>query len=363
MEKNNIKNELLNLKGSAILGIDGMIDEVWQLIDNRSSATEYSKMPNMMDFANSISARKTGGMAKERLLKRRISGGFVCNTGRAIANLGVSTSFLGMFGADTYDKLFDEFNNKVQIHSLGEPANINILEFSDGKIMMPNLENIINLKWENVIEKYPLSEITSILNKDIVGLGYWSNMYDFENILANIVKICKSNGKTKRILHDFANINKRTNKALLSALNAMKEQDKVLPQTLSLNEHEGAILCSALGVSYPKDVNNPNALNAVLNAVVEAREKTDIDEIVIHTLYFAVCASREKGSAFAVQNYCENPVKTTGAGDTFNGGYMAACLTALTAQEKLCVANATTYCYVSSGNAPTVNDVIKQLNI
>ncbi len=362
MGKSAIKNELEKLNASALLGIDGMIDEVWELLKSRTSDSEYTKMTNLMDFGSAIVERKTGGMATERILKRKISGGFVCNTGRAVASLGLDTTFLCTFGKTQIDSIFDEFKDKVEIFSCSEPAYINLLEFTDGKIMMPNLESIINLKWADIEKMFTHEQLKKMTDKDIIGFGYWSNMYDFEKMLSNIINLSKESGKAKRVFHDFANLNKRTKQALLEALQTLKEQNEILPQTLSLNEHEGGILCKALGISYPEDVNTPKALNDVLNAAQKVQEMIEIDEVVIHTLYFAVSATKTNGSAYSMQNYCENPVKTAGAGDTFNGGYMMSSLTNLSQEDKLAVANATTYLYVSTGNAPSKSEVLAQID-
>ncbi len=354
-------NELKNKNATAVLGIDGMVDEVWQLVDKRNSANEYDKIDNLISFGNEITQRGTGGMAKERILKRRTNGGFVCNTGRAVIALGVQSSFLGTFGKEPYDEIFNEFKDKAKFYSVGNSANIQILEFIDGKIMMPNLEAIINLTWKEITEIFDKNTIADIFNKDIVGIGYWSNMYDFENIMRNIVEICSKNKKTKRIFHDFANLNKRTKPALLQALDVLKQLNESIPQTLSLNEHEGAILCEALGISYPNDINNKNAMQPALLSVKAARDKIGIDEVVIHTLHFAVSSSSHNGDACSLQNYCEKPVRTAGAGDTFNGGYMVASLTDMPQEEKLVFSNACTYHFVSKGIAPTVEDILQYI--
>ncbi len=363
MDKQNIQAKLNAIAGSATLGIDGMIDEVWELIDSRASANEFTKITNLLTFGQALTERKTGGIAKERILKRRSNGGFVCNTGRAVATLGVDTTFLGMFGDEPYEEIFDEFKSLAKIYSVGEPANIHVLEFVDGKILMPNLQPLIISKWEDITTKFSNEKIEEIFNKDIIGIGYWSNMYDFESTMRNIVEICAKNKKTKRVFHDFANLNKRTKDALLCALSVLKEQNEKVHQTLSLNEHEGGILCDVLGVEYPKDINNPKAMQPALEAVIKMRELIGIDEVVIHSLYFAVSSSKTNGNAFAPQKYCENAVKTTGAGDTFNGGYMVASLTDFSQTEKLIVSNAATYYYVSTGNAPNIKQVADSIYI
>ncbi len=358
---NKIKTQLENTKASIVLGIDGMIDEVWELIENRESSTDFSKITRMSDFGNSIIERKTGGFAKERILKRRVGGGFVCNTGRTVNALGLKTSMVGMFGRQQRDSVFDEFDCKVELFSLGEPAKIHILEFADGKIMMPNLESLINLSWNDIISKYSIGELGTLFNKDIVGLGYWSNIYDYENIFSNIVGICRENEKTKSIFHDLANVDKRSQKALLHLMQILYEQDKILPQSLSLNEHEGGILCKALNIDYPFNINSPTAMNYAVTAVEKLRNCVDIEEIIIHSSYFTVASSRIHGTAYAMQNYCDNPVITTGAGDVFNSGYMLASMTDVSLEDRLRIANATTLHYVSTGQVPNRQQVVEQL--
>jgi len=79
-----------------------------------------------------------------------------------------------------------------------------------------------------------------------------------------------------------------------------------------------------------------------------------LDELIVHTPDWAAGASASEGAAFVPQNRCEQPVKTTGAGDNFNGGYMAANLGCgdekLTLPERLHVANLTTGYYVRNGH-------------
>ncbi|WP_409967384.1 PfkB family carbohydrate kinase [Bengtsoniella intestinalis] len=352
MEHTHIIDQLNTTKGSALLGIDGMVDEVWELIASRTDQSTFTKMARMMDFGDVINQRKTGGMAIERVLKRRISGGFVCNTGRAVAKLGQETTLLGLFGTPTIEPIFHEFDQLASLVSLGPSVNMHLLEFADGKIMMPNLQNLFSLQWKTVVDTLGQETVDQLLNVDVVGIGYWSNMYDFEAVLQGVVTSCVGNGKTKRIFHDFANLNKRTREALTLALETLQTQDKILPQTLSLNEHEGGILAGEYDLPYPADVNHVETWQQVFETVCALRERIDIDELIVHTSHYAVIATATQGAWVSFQKFCQSPVKTTGAGDTFNGGYMVASMMNLSPQERLLMANATTHCYVSTGEAP-----------
>ncbi|MEG1205767.1 MAG: PfkB family carbohydrate kinase [Angelakisella sp.] len=361
MNKDKIAIALESVEGRALLGIDGMIDEVWEVIDRRMGPGEYTMMTKMMDFGTAITGRGTGGLAKERLFKRRASGGFTCNTGRAVATLGLDTTMLGMFGQGNPDPAFGEFAGLSRLVSVGEPARLHILEFADGKIMMPNLDELINLTWDTLVQKLGEAQLLELCNADILGVGYWSNMYDFDTIMTNLVAYCRKGGITKRIFHDFANLNKRTPQALTEALKTLARLNPHMPQTLSLNEHEGGILARQLGIAYPEAANRKDTAEQVLAAAIAIRASTGLDEVIIHTSHYAVLATATQGAATVAQNYCEKPVKTTGAGDTFNGGYMVAALTELPPTQRLTVANMVTLYYVTNGTPPTREQLVEML--
>lgn len=356
-----IVSALSSVDCTVLMGIDGMVDEVWELLDSRTAPDGYVKMTRMMEFGGAITERGTGGLAKERILKRRSSGGFVCNTGRATATLGAATTMLGTFGEGGMDSVFDEFNGLAELVSVGNPAQILVLEFIDGKIFLPSLNELVNLRWDGLLERLGEERLRRLCDVDIVGMGYWSNMYDFERIMTNLACDYLQNGRTRRIFHDFANLNKRSPQALEEAIAVLGRLNDRMPMTLSLNEHEGAILAHGMGVDYPGRANDKTTVDAVLSAVVKMRERAGIDELIIHTSYFAVIATAKEGAAFAMQDYCETPVKTTGAGDTFNGGYMFASMAGISPWERLTAANATTRYYVTNGKPPTVAQLIEQM--
>ncbi|MCL2351752.1 MAG: hypothetical protein FWC55_04380, partial [Firmicutes bacterium] len=54
-----------NLRGKITLGIDGYIDEVYQIVDTRISLTEYTVFSKMGRFAERILACGGGGLGNE----------------------------------------------------------------------------------------------------------------------------------------------------------------------------------------------------------------------------------------------------------------------------------------------------------
>lgn len=126
--------------------------------------------------------------------------------------------------------------------------------------------------------------------------------------------------------------------------------------TLSLNEHEVLELFSRIGVKCP-DL-TPAAIASALTA---AREKIGFDELVVHTPEFAAASSAADGEAYAMQERQKNVIRSAGAGDSFNGGYICASLGALAVKERLVIANAATAFFVTHATGPTKAELIAQI--
>jgi hypothetical protein len=345
-----------NVQGKVVLGIDGFIDQVWQVIETRTSKNEYKLIDKMSAFGQTIVNRGEGGMANELIKKRRSCGGFTANTGRGIGRLGLSTVLLGMYGKDTIDPIFDEFKEICKLISVGDPVLSNILEFSDGKIMMPYLKELLNFEWKDLVNALGHEKLKTIFgDADIVSMGYWSNMPEFDDMITKLYDNYLSENRPKRLFFDFANIKKRSPEAIKETFKVLGALNNKVPMTLSLNEHEAVLLFSYYGQEITEDIDQ------VITTVAYIREKICLDELIVHTPYYAVAASKFEGVSFVIQDYCENPVITTGAGDTFNAGYIASSLGNLNLDERLAISNATTRFYIGNGFSPSRNDLIEEI--
>ncbi len=125
---------------------------------------------------------------------------------------------------------------------------------------------------------------------------------------------------------------------------------------LSLNEHEAFELFSRIGVDCLEDT--PSAIASALSI---ARQKIGFDELIVHTRDFAVASNSADGEAYAMQERQEKVVRTAGAGDSFNGGYISASLGDLPIKERLVIANAATAFFVTHGTGPTKDELIVQI--
>lgn len=356
MEEGILEAYIRNLSGEIVLGIDGFIDQVWQVVETRTLDNNYILIDKMQEFGKLIVNRREGGMANELIKKRRSYGGFTANTGKALGNMDLSTTLIGMYGKEEIDKIFLDMEKKCKLISVGDPVVSTILEFTDGKIMMPNLDELLNFTWDDFLSIIGHDQLQKILlNADIVSLGYWSNMPDFDTFMTKLNENYFHTDRPRRLFFDFANIKKRSVEAINSTFRVLEKVNDKIPVSLSLNEHEAVILFSYYDRNFSDDCEEVARDSEYIRSII------GLDELIIHTPQYAVLSSKTEGIELLEQDYCAAPVITTGAGDTFNGGYIAACLGNLKAAQRLALANAATRFYISNSHTPDRQELISEI--
>lgn len=353
----NYSDYLENLSGNILLGCDGFVDEVYQFIRVRHSLTEFTVMEKVKEFGDYVVERADGGVGLELNWLRRCSGGFTPNTGRVAGIWGLKPTLIGLYGSEHLDPAYDEFKENCNLISLGNPGLTIVYEFSDGKMLLNDLAPVSNLTWKGFVESFGEEKLKDLFaDVDILGLGYWSLTPDFDNFLKGFVSQYENSKPPRRMFFDFADIKKKAKESFDVTLGLMKEMNHKIPMTISLNEHEVLELFTRVGVSCkskePSDI---------ASALTEAREKTGLDELVVHTPHFAAASSTADGEAYARQERQEKVIRTAGAGDTFNGGYLCASLGELSIKERLVIANAATAFFVTNATAPTKEEILIQI--
>ena len=348
MDVQKIVNHLTNLDGTITMFADGFIDEQWSLVESRASFDDVTLISKMTQFADRINASKSGGMGIELIKNRIVFGGFTANIGFAAATLGVNTIMAGLFGEGKVDSVFEPLQKISKMITLGAPSITHVLEFGDGKILMTDMEAILGMRWNRIVDVLGMDEIIKMVKEsDIIGVGYWSLMPAFDEIVEQICAIIPKDGKERRFFYDFADIRKRDEASLLKTLDMLKDLNKKVPMTLSVNEHEGAVIFNLFNETF--DNNGIDMAKKTENV----RKQIGLDELVIHTPHFAVAASHSEDAVTVAQTYVEKPVRTAGAGDTFNGGYIAGTMSKMNISERLCTANAAVTYFLNTGFPPS----------
>jgi hypothetical protein len=345
------------MNGKILLGCDGFVDETYEIVQERRSVSDFTAMEKLKDFGELLVARADGGVGVELVPKRRCEGGFGINTGRIAACLGIRPVLPGLYGAETTDPAFEEFEESCEMESLGAPALTIALEFGDGKVLMSDLQAVSNLDWPDFEKHFGAEKLKEMFSGvDILGLGYWSLTANFDNLFRGFMEQYETLTPPGRMFFDFADIKKKSNDAFLTSLKLIQSYNDTIPMTLSVNEHEVLELMSRIGVEPPSL--NPESIAPKLK---EAREKIQFDEIVVHTPDFAVASSASEGEASALQEKQHHVIRLAGAGDSFNGGYLCASLGDLPLKQRLVMANAATAFFVTHATGPTKEQLIAQI--
>jgi len=343
--------------GNILLGCDGFVDETYEIVEERTSQSDYTAMKKLKQFGELLVERADGGVGVELVWKRRCEGGCGINTGRIAACLGIKPILPGLYGDKEIDPAFEEFKESCEILSLGDPALTIALEFPDGKVLMSDLKAVSSLTWSDVEARLGEAKLKEIFsNLDILGLGYWSLTANFDDIFKGFMAQCAHGNPPKRMFFDFADIKKKSREAFSQSLELIRQFNDRIPMMLSLNEHEVLELFARVGVDRP-----PLEPAAIAAALKVAREKIGFDELVVHTPDFGAASSASDGEAFALQDRQSHVVRLAGAGDSFNGGYLCASLGDLTLKERLVVANAATAFFVTHATGPTREQLIAQI--
>jgi sugar/nucleoside kinase (ribokinase family) len=342
--------------GKIVMGVDGYIDEVWQIVESRVSREEYKLFEKLSDYNQAMASCGGGGFSNEILRKRQSYGGFTANTGKAILKLGVKPAMLGMFGVDRIEPVFAEFAETTKLTSVGDPGISVVYEFTDGKLMLTYIQEVMGFCWSSMTEIIDEDVLKALFtDADIIALGYWALTPDFDNIVEQICRLMHGNEKKQRMFFDFSDLRRRDEASLKNSIEKLGAFGRQIPMTLSLNEHEAEMLFAYYGESFLLEADGAG------EQTERVRGATGFDELIVHTPYFAVSASVSEGVYVVPQHYCEAPVITAGAGDNFNGGYIISALKGLDMTERLRVANATTYQYLKNGHSPDMEELFAEL--
>jgi len=353
-------NEILPKK-TCFLGVDGYIDSLYSLCQSRESATEWTRMDNMKTFGDLIVDVAGSSANVERVLKRKISGGFAPNSCKAFNGLDIKLFLVAALGYPEIHELFKSLEEKESIDafSFSNPGETIGLEFNDGKIMLSDFENILNIDWDLLIERIGLEKLLDLIEKsDIIGLGHWSLVQNLGEIWAHflydIIPSIKEL-KNKLFFVDLADIKKRSKKDILEMLAMLGNINYHLPVMLSLNDQEAFGISQALD-----DVKTINPDNKDFKDYIEGGKKINevlkLSYVVIHSPHFATISTMDN-HYWITQAYTSKAKFTTGAGDHFHSGVAAGLACGLTPPEAILIANALTGIFVRTGNSPNFTEL------
>jgi sugar/nucleoside kinase (ribokinase family) len=347
-------------KISAVIGVDGFVDEILHIVDTRKDAENYTRLRTLRDYGKKI-IKAAGLSTNIEIVPIKVKlGGNGPILSNALSTLGVNVTYIGALGNPDIHPVFSQMAERTKLISVANPAHTEAFEFEDGKIIISKLESFKDISWENIESKVGLENLAALVsNANLFGLENWTMvpyMSDiWKNIIEKVFPLIKTENKKNYVFFDLADPEKRTNADITEALGLIQEFKSHFKVTLGLNKKEALEIAGVLGlpdligVSYD-DID-------LHKLTTKLAEKLDIYCIVIHPVSEAAAFS-ENQYFHTFGPYSNKPRLTTGAGDNFNAGFCLGQVLGLPVQLSLVLGTAVSGYYVRNAMSPTLSEIV-----
>ena len=354
-----IKDAAHTLETSNVLvGLDGFVDTILHVVAKRESATKYTRMARIQDFAERVSAA-AGQSANFEMVTQMVKlGGNGPIMAQALGSYGTNITYIGNLGSPNVHPVFNDFAEASDLYSIAEPGYTDAIEFEDGKLMCGKHESLKQINWETILKHIPREKLLKKFNDaSLIALVNWTMLPHMNGIFNKILKdIAPSlTGGKRWVFFDLADPAKRTREDIADVLKIIAKFQKYFRVILGLNFSEGRQVGEVLGIKAP-----PETHEAVAGHAARIQEKLKVETVVIHPTHFAAAADA-RGSAFVVGPYTPKPKITTGAGDHFNAGFCIGRLLDGDLETSLQIGVATSGYYVRNAQSPGLKDLTKFL--
>ncbi len=331
---------------SAVVGFDGFVDEMIQVVGERRGPGDWTPLAGIPAFADWARAAAGRSALREIVIHRQDPGGCAINLGDGLAALGVGVDCFATLG-DPIQPAFAPICSRFRsTHPVGDIHGRTLaLEFPDGKLMLSAVEPLARLD-ADLAERailgagYPQACARSRL----IALTNWTLYPHMTGVWRLLSERVFQALTGIPILLDLVDPTARSEADLRELLRLLPGLAADCPVTLGVNLNEANILARVLGLPLATD--DPDRLQSLSRSLTES---IGVHEVVIHALRHAATPNTACSGPF-----CEAPRKLTGAGDRFNAGYGAGLMLGLDDGERLTLAAAASGWFVRHGNSASI---------
>ena len=338
----------------AFVGLDGFVDEIIHVVDKRSDAETFQRVPTIAKLAERIGAaagRSTNVELVTKLIKLGGNGPIMAN---ALASLGLKVTYLGTLGYPDLHPVFKKFAQTAEVHSVAEAAHTDALEFEDGKLLFGKMVPLNDMTWKNIQDRFGRDRFAGhFAQSELVAFVNWTMIPYMSHIWESLLsELCPSlNGPRRKIFFDLADPEKRPAEDIRHALQLIGKFQAHFDAILGVNEKEAYEIANALGIAA-----RPHTPEGLSEMSLEIAQRLQIDTLVVHPVAYALAVSG--GQVAVVEGpFIEKPLITTGAGDHFNSGFCTGKLLGLSLAECVLCGVSTSGYYVRTAQSPSVTQL------
>ncbi len=171
----------------ALLGLDGVVDEIIALVDKRQSIGQWEAMKTIADFGKKVLAAAGQSSNYELVVKQMKLGGNGPIMANALASIGMKVTYIGNLGYPSLHAVFQEMAGRARIISVAEPGHTDALEFEDGKLMLGKVTPLNDVNWDCLMERVGKAALTQMVDESsLLGLVNWTMLLHMSEIWARL---------------------------------------------------------------------------------------------------------------------------------------------------------------------------------
>ena len=346
------------VKSKVLVGLDGFVDTILHVVDKRESATKYTRVSKMSEFAKRIDSA-AGFSANFEMVTQMVKlGGNGPIMANAVGSYGAPITYIGNLGAPNLHPVFGDFAKRATVFSIAEPGYTDAVEFDDGKLMCGKHGSLGDVNWAHLLKHIPEEKLVKLFSESaLISMVNWTMLPHmsaiFQKLLTQIAP--KLKGEKRWMFFDLADPAKRTPEDIAALLKLITKFEKYFKVVLGLNLRESQQIGDVLGIVLKDETPE----NVTIHAA-RLHEALKIHTVVIHPTSFAAAADAA-GSTHVAGPFTPKPKITTGAGDHFNAGFCIGRLLGGDLATSLQIGVATSGYYVRHAKSPRLDDLKKFL--
>jgi sugar/nucleoside kinase (ribokinase family) len=334
---------------SVVTGFDGFVDEMISLVAERQSLQHFTPVPDIASFGTLVSAVAGQSSLREIVINAVHAGGCAVNLGDGLAALGVPVDCFATLGEPPHPDFASTTARLRSAHSWGrEPGRTLAFEFADGKLMYSSVQQLQEFTAEDVSRRLQDGSYQkACAEARVIALTDWTLYPHMTGVWQLLLR--EVFGKLVHRPHFFFDLvdpSSRSDDDIRAMLETLPKFELHGPVTLGLNGNEANIIARLTGLREASSDREDS-----LRLACHLRDCLKVGTIVIHRNKFAVVVGCD-GAAAVDGPHCAKPVKSTGAGDRFNAGYIFGLLNDCGLDQCLTLGCATAGLFVRTAKSP-----------
>lgn len=353
-------------QASVFVGFDGFVDTICRVARVRSGPNAHNadQMTSMRELAQRISDA-AGKSANIELLVNRVKiGGNGPILALALATLGARVRCMGAVAdpvdEQSVDPMFGDLAKRcAHVVPLAPPGRTDALEFGDGKVMLGKIATLAAITWDRVVDAVggPGALRAMLAQSSVIVTANWTMLPGMNEIwrnLASDILPALPQSRQRCVFVDLADPARRSDDAVLGALETLGDLNAQAPVTLGLNAAEALRMGELTHAAFPPFDNDSDGeadLAFVHMAATALGDALPVSEVVVHTRSAVAGCSVTEDCAMRTA-FTPRPEISTGAGDHFNAGFCLGLALGFPMAQRLAIGVGVSGLYVRKGEPP-----------